>query len=350
MKMVRRERKSRNDSVEKVESIEIKTINVLNTDIETVNKAKIENLPEGLNKGGIRNNEVEVTHCQESNNREIISEYNSEHYIDKENQNKRDENEVLICYKDACDTDIDLKEILEEDLKQVEGETSIQFKLEDDERLVFDPEKIWNNNGMIGSSKAEKNINEDKNLNYIRHIEMEVVVKDLLEVLIEDKLDNYEVYDKGEIEVDQYDIPAIVKVENDNNGNKALYSRAKSDDIRMKNIKKHMIKKISCHDELLACDLELAMKTEDNGKGRLYARNKVDKLGYNGVKGERIEAKNDNFDEEIMKHVENDYVDYKKKLDVSKENKHKATQVETKNKKKYTREVKSKHLLEIQIR
>ncbi|RIB30872.1 hypothetical protein C2G38_2026467 [Gigaspora rosea] len=92
-----------------------------------------------------------------------------------------------------------------------------------------------------------------------------------------------------ETAIDECDIP-----EKGNNGDKAPNSRTKSIVL----------------DELLACDLESVMKTEEDGKDRLYIRNKVDKLEYNRVKGEGIESKNDDIDE-ITKHVENDHVDDK---------------------------------------
>ncbi|CAG8600824.1 hypothetical protein C2G38_2027562 [Gigaspora rosea] len=111
-----------------------------------------------------------------------------------------------------------------------------------------------------------------------------------------------------ETAIDECDIPDL-EAEKGNNGDKAPNGKTKIDSIRTKNIKGTRDER-SCRDELFACDLESAMKTEEDRKGRLYIRNKADKLGYNRVKGEGIEAKNDDIDE-VTKHVENDHVDDK---------------------------------------
>ncbi|CAG8702269.1 32293_t:CDS:2 [Racocetra persica] len=47
-------------------------------------------------------------------------------------------------------------------------------------------------------------------------------------------------------------------------------------------------------------------------------RNAVDKLGYNKVKEKRIEAKNDDVDDGVMKYIENDHRNSKEKRNKNK--------------------------------
>ncbi|KAF0529718.1 hypothetical protein F8M41_012656 [Gigaspora margarita] len=83
----------RDDSVEKVESTEEKTVNIVNTDRETVDEAKVENLPESLDEEGIGNDEVNaVESCRKSVDENNINECSNGHYYDKEDKNKKDKN------------------------------------------------------------------------------------------------------------------------------------------------------------------------------------------------------------------------------------------------------------------
>ncbi|CAG8783213.1 8570_t:CDS:2, partial [Gigaspora margarita] len=132
-----------------------------------------------------------------------------------------------------------------------------------------------------------------------------------LKALMKDKLDDYEVYDKGEIEANQYDIHTI-GVENICDGDEAPDGRAKIVRIEIEDVEEKHNKK---------------------GKHTYYKEaimnvwNIIDKLEYVRKKGEGIEAKNDDFDEAIMKQKGNDHVNDKKKICVSKADKHKATQI-----------------------
>ncbi|RIB28141.1 hypothetical protein C2G38_2158680 [Gigaspora rosea] len=114
------------DSVEKVESPEEETVNVVNTDRESVDEAKMENLPKSLDEEEIESNEVEVFEsCQKSVKEENVNESCSIGHYDKE-------------------------KMLESQKRHDEGgEAIVEPKLEKENRLVFDPEKIIKNNNAI---------------------------------------------------------------------------------------------------------------------------------------------------------------------------------------------------------
>ncbi|CAG8601410.1 24108_t:CDS:2 [Gigaspora rosea] len=79
----------------------------------------------------------------------------------------------------------------------------------------------------------------------------------------------------------------------------------------------------SCHDELRVCDLESAMKTEVDGKGGTEVKSMVNKSEHGEIKSEEIELKNADFN--ITKHMENDHMDDKWKINISNMFKQKAT-------------------------
>ncbi|RIB25394.1 hypothetical protein C2G38_2031090 [Gigaspora rosea] len=76
-------------------------------------------------------------------------------------------NKALICYKNACDTDMDEKYMDEANSEYVEREKAIaEPKLEKEDRLVLDPGKIINENAAVGLGEiVEKNDIEGDELN-----------------------------------------------------------------------------------------------------------------------------------------------------------------------------------------
>ncbi|CAG8799800.1 13281_t:CDS:2, partial [Racocetra fulgida] len=132
------------DSMKKVESVEAKTVNIVNIDRDEEGKTdmSVENLPESLDEEENRNDGVQaLEYCQKSTDEENVSIRG--HSDDKEDKIIRDENKALICHQNADITNKDVNEILEEDSKHVEGRESFgEPKLEDDYKLVFDRGKM----------------------------------------------------------------------------------------------------------------------------------------------------------------------------------------------------------------
>ncbi|CAG8846758.1 3773_t:CDS:1, partial [Racocetra persica] len=87
--------------------------------------------------------------------------YNIGHCGEEKKEIKRDENKILTCYQNTNNIDKDKKQMLEQNSEYVEGGKSvIEPKVEDENRLVFDREKLIKSEAPIsnihcGESDAE---------------------------------------------------------------------------------------------------------------------------------------------------------------------------------------------------
>ncbi|CAG8586277.1 45071_t:CDS:10, partial [Gigaspora margarita] len=121
--------------------------------------------------------------------------------------------------------------------------------------------------------------------------------------------------------ITKHNIP-VFRVKNDNNGDKAPDGRACIFNIEIENVKglcdkeiiyKYHHKDKFCDEESCykcpASDYRSLIKIKEDKKSMIDVKSTMVELKYNGIKGIKIEEKNDNVDNGEMMHIENDYVD-----------------------------------------
>ncbi|KAF0543764.1 hypothetical protein F8M41_003440 [Gigaspora margarita] len=110
-KGAKREKKVSDNRIKKIEIAKEKIVNIVNTDKETVNKAKVENLSEILDREGIRNGEVNIVEsCQKSVDKNNIKSSSENGMVELDEDVKKDQKSQrsgLIYMKELAKTIIE---------------------------------------------------------------------------------------------------------------------------------------------------------------------------------------------------------------------------------------------------
>ncbi|CAG8803633.1 10211_t:CDS:1, partial [Racocetra fulgida] len=170
--------------------------------------------------------------------------YSIGHCGDEKKEIKRDENKILTCYQNTSNMDKDEKQMLEQNSEYVEGgESLVEPKVEDENRLVFDREKLIKSRDTISDVYCDEDGAKMRVVERIYSGDCEEGIgnerpsgeNNVSNVIMRGKIVYYYVrsVEIRKAEVNEHDIPEVgvkndeVEVENDENGDKAPDGKAK---------------------------------------------------------------------------------------------------------------------------
>ncbi|CAG8616010.1 17700_t:CDS:2, partial [Racocetra fulgida] len=245
--------------------------------------------------------------------------YSIGHCDDEKKKIKRDENKILTCYQNTSNIDKDKKQMLEQNSEYVEGgELLVEPKVEDENRLVFDREKLIKSRNTISDIYCDEEGAKIGNCEEVIGNERPSGENNVSNVIMREKIVYYYVQsvEIRKAEVNEHNIPEV-GVKNDENGDKAADGRAKIIRSEMESVERTCDESIknnkyyefhdkkSSHDEYLARDCELVIKIERNQRDSMHVKNKTDMKEYNRKKSKQLKVKIDDVDNRKMKHEKN---------------------------------------------